>query len=81
MWAGLTTKFDSLLAARFFMGVGGGPADAVAPDVVGEVFFVHERGRVMVCRRTKIVPNIKALLTSFRLFTPSSSPWVLLLDR
>lgn len=58
MWAGLTTKFDSLLAARFFMGVGGGPADAVAPDVVGEVFFVHERGRVMVCRRTKIVPNI-----------------------
>jgi hypothetical protein len=30
------------------MGIGGGPADAVAPDVVGEIFFVHQRGRVMV---------------------------------
>ncbi|KAJ4286845.1 hypothetical protein N0V90_013098 [Kalmusia sp. IMI 367209] len=47
MWAGLATSFSSLLAARFFMGVGGGPADAVAPDVVGEIFFVHQRGRVM----------------------------------
>ncbi|KAF2113755.1 major facilitator superfamily domain-containing protein [Lophiotrema nucula] len=47
MWAGLGKSFDSLLAARFFMGCGGGPADAVAPDVVGEVFFVHQRGRAM----------------------------------
>ncbi|KAF1934590.1 MFS general substrate transporter [Clathrospora elynae] len=45
MWAGLATSFSSLLAARFFMGVGGGPADAVSPDVVGEIFFVHQRGR------------------------------------
>lgn len=48
MWAGLAKSFDSLLAARLFMGIGGGPADAVAPDVVGEVFFVHQRGRAMV---------------------------------
>jgi MFS family permease len=48
MWAGLSTSFNSLLAARLFMGIGGGPADAVAPDVVGEIFFVHQRGRVMV---------------------------------
>jgi len=48
MWAGLAHSFDSLLAARFFMGVGGAPADTVAPDVVGEVFFVHQRGRAMV---------------------------------
>lgn len=50
MWAGLATNFRSLLAARALMGVGGGPADAVAPDVVGEVFFVHQRGRAMVCQ-------------------------------
>lgn len=49
MWAGLATSFDSLLAARIFMGIGGAPADAVSPDVVGEIFFVHERGRAMVC--------------------------------
>ncbi|PSN74358.1 MFS transporter-like protein [Corynespora cassiicola Philippines] len=46
-WAGLATSFESLLAARLFMGIGGGSADAVAPDAVGEVFFVHQRGRAM----------------------------------
>jgi len=25
-----------------------GPADSIAPDVIGEVFFVHERGRAIV---------------------------------
>ncbi|KAF2025610.1 MFS general substrate transporter [Setomelanomma holmii] len=47
MWAGLSTTYDSLLAARIIMGIGGGPADAVSPDVVGEIFFVHQRGRAM----------------------------------
>ncbi|PZD39553.1 AraJ, Arabinose efflux permease [Pyrenophora tritici-repentis] len=47
MWAGLTTEFNSLVAARIFMGIGGGPADAVSPDVVGEIFFVHQRGRAL----------------------------------
>jgi len=48
MWAGLTHNFNSLLAARFFMGVGSGPADTICPDVVGEIYFVHQRGRAMV---------------------------------
>lgn len=48
MWAGLATSFESLLVARLFMGIGGAPADAVSPDVVGEIFFVHQRGRAMV---------------------------------
>jgi MFS family permease len=48
MWAGLSTSFNSLLISRLFMGIGGGPADAVAPDIVGEIFFVHQRGRAMV---------------------------------
>jgi MFS family permease len=48
MWAGLATSFKNLLVARLFMGIGGGPADAVAPDIVGEIFFVHQRGRAMV---------------------------------
>lgn len=48
VWAGLSTSFDSLLAARLFMGIGGGSSDAVSPDVVGEIFFVHERGRALV---------------------------------
>ncbi|EMD89582.1 hypothetical protein COCC4DRAFT_36539 [Bipolaris maydis ATCC 48331] len=47
MWGGLATSFNSLLVARIFMGIGGAPADAVSPDVVGEIFFVHQRGRAM----------------------------------
>ncbi len=65
MWAGLATSFESLLAARFFMGVGVGPADTstcavtfalgralimlVAPNVIGEIYFTHQRGKAMVC--------------------------------
>jgi len=48
MWCGLATSFNSLLAARVVQGCGFGPADTIAPDVVGEVFFVHQRGRAMV---------------------------------
>ncbi|PSN61544.1 MFS general substrate transporter [Corynespora cassiicola Philippines] len=52
LWAKLATSFESLLAARAVMGIGGGPADAVSPDVVGEIFFVHERGRAMAVYNT-----------------------------
>ncbi|KAK5739667.1 hypothetical protein LTR17_005151 [Elasticomyces elasticus] len=47
MWCGLATSFNSLLAARVIQGAGFGPADTIAPDTVGEVFFVHQRGRAM----------------------------------
>jgi MFS family permease len=57
MWAALATSFNSLLVARLFMGIGGGPADAVAPDTVGEIFFVHQRGRAMVSRVRSEHPN------------------------
>lgn len=48
MWGGLAKSFESLLAARFFMGIGEAPSETVSPDVVGEVFFLHQRGRAMV---------------------------------
>lgn len=47
MWAGLAKTFHGLLAARLVMGIASAPADAVSPDVVGEIFFVHQRGRAM----------------------------------
>lgn len=64
MWAGLTENFNSLLAARLFMGIGGGPADAVSPDVVGEIFFVHQRGRAMVSQT--VVESLTSLTMAFR---------------
>ena len=48
MWCGLAKSFSSLLAARFFQGCGGGAADTLAPDIVGEILFVHQRGRGLV---------------------------------
>ncbi|KAL4911355.1 hypothetical protein BDW74DRAFT_164877 [Aspergillus multicolor] len=47
MWAGLAKSFGSLLAARFFMGVGVGPADTIAPNMIGEIYFTHQRGKAM----------------------------------
>ncbi|KAF1816418.1 MFS general substrate transporter [Eremomyces bilateralis CBS 781.70] len=47
MWAGLATSFGSLLAARAFMGVGASVSETLSPAAIGEVFFVHQRGRAM----------------------------------
>lgn len=49
VWCGLATlDFNSLLAARVIQGVGGGPGYAIGPAVIGETFFLHQRGRAMV---------------------------------
>lgn len=48
LWAGVAgSRFNSLLAARMFQGMGGGPSETVAPALIGEVYFVDERGRAM----------------------------------
>jgi MFS family permease len=47
VWCGEAGSYSSLLAGRFFQGMGGGAADTLAPDVVGQIFFVHQRGRAM----------------------------------
>ena len=48
MWAGLATSYNSLMAARIFQGIGSGASETVAPAIVGDVYFLHERGRAMV---------------------------------
>lgn len=47
VWCAVAKSFDSLLVARLFLGISAGPSDTVCPDIVGEVFFVHQRGRAM----------------------------------
>jgi hypothetical protein len=56
LWCGLSTSYSSLLAARFFQGVGGGAADTVPPTMVGDLYFMDERGRAMV-RLTPFPPK------------------------
>lgn len=46
MWCGLAKSFDSLLAARAVQGLAG-TAYTLVPEIVGDVFFIHERGRAM----------------------------------
>lgn len=48
VWCGLATSYESLVVARIFQGIGGAAADTVAPALVGDLYFVHERGRAMV---------------------------------
>ncbi|WAO92645.1 MFS domain-containing protein [Fusarium falciforme] len=47
LWCGLSTSYNSLLAARIFQGIGGAAADSVAPALVGDLYPVHQRGRAM----------------------------------
>ncbi|WPH02269.1 MFS general substrate transporter [Acrodontium crateriforme] len=47
IWCAKATSFNSLLAARVFQGVGEATSDTLAPDCVGRLFFVHQRGRAM----------------------------------
>lgn len=50
VWCGLASNYDSLLAARIFQGIGAAAADTVAPAVIGDVYFVDERGRALVSK-------------------------------
>ncbi|KAK4119831.1 MFS general substrate transporter [Parathielavia appendiculata] len=47
VWCARAESFGSLLAARILQGAGGGAADTVAPALIGDLFFIHERGRAM----------------------------------
>lgn len=40
--------FNRTLAIRIFQGLGSSASETVTPAVVGDLFFVHERGRWMV---------------------------------
>ncbi len=48
VWCACAKSFDSLIAARIFQAMGGGAAETVAPGLIGELYFIHERGRAMV---------------------------------
>jgi MFS family permease len=47
-WSFKATTFGSLLAARMLSGFAAAAGDATVPAVVADIFFVHERGFVMM---------------------------------
>lgn len=48
IWCGLADSYPSLLAARALQGASSGPVYTFAPEITGEIFFLHERGRTLV---------------------------------
>ncbi|KAK1532883.1 major facilitator superfamily transporter [Colletotrichum costaricense] len=43
----VSTTYNGVLVSRLFQGIGAGASESVAPALIGEVFFVDERGRAM----------------------------------
>ncbi|KAI1848397.1 hypothetical protein JX265_008821 [Neoarthrinium moseri] len=47
LWCAVAPTYDSLLAARLFQGLGNAAAETVSPALIGDVYFMDERGRAM----------------------------------
>jgi hypothetical protein len=56
--------FNTTLIIRIFQGIGSSASETVTPAVVGDLFFVHERGTWMV--RPSLQYRIRPLLTHLR---------------
>lgn len=48
IWCAVATSFQSMLAARTIFGFAGAGPEIVAPLILADIFFLHERGAVMV---------------------------------
>ncbi|APA06943.1 hypothetical protein SS1G_04394 [Sclerotinia sclerotiorum 1980 UF-70] len=46
-WGGASKSYASLLWARIFQGIGTAPFEALVNATVGDIYFVHERGKRM----------------------------------
>ncbi|KAH8201693.1 hypothetical protein TruAng_004131 [Truncatella angustata] len=71
MWCGFATNYDSLLAARIFQGMASAAADTVAPALIGDVYFMDERGRAMTVYTVCLVigPIIGGIAGGYIAFT------------
>lgn len=47
IWAGFAKSYGSELAARLLTGIGAGAPELVAPLTLTDIFFLHQRGRIM----------------------------------
>ncbi|KAI9650230.1 hypothetical protein NHQ30_000243 [Ciborinia camelliae] len=46
-WGGASKSYGSLVWARIFQGIGTAPFEALVTATVGDIYFVHERGKRM----------------------------------
>jgi MFS family permease len=46
-WSAVATSYASELASRIMVGFSAGASECIAPITLAEIFFLHERGKVM----------------------------------
>lgn len=56
--AGSTHSYASFLAARILMGFSSEAAEIVAPLSIADIFFLHERGLIMVMYNVALVAEV-----------------------
>ncbi|TLD25298.1 hypothetical protein PspLS_05444 [Pyricularia sp. CBS 133598] len=47
VWLVFEKSYNGFLAGRILMGVGAGAAETIAPISIADIFFLHERGKIM----------------------------------
>jgi MFS family permease len=47
IWAACSRSYGSMLGARLLTGIAAGAPELVAPLTLTDIFFLHQRGRVM----------------------------------
>ncbi|KAL2844129.1 major facilitator superfamily domain-containing protein [Aspergillus pseudoustus] len=54
IWCAVATGYNSLLAARCVLGFAAASGESLVPEIVADIFFVHERGTMMSIYATLI---------------------------
>ncbi|KAK9449627.1 MFS general substrate transporter [Limtongia smithiae] len=67
VWGAKANSYGSMLGARAVMGISNGPPEAVVAGVIGDLFFLHERGfySSMWNMSQLIATNISPLIPAF----------------
>lgn len=74
IWAACTYSYGSFLAARILMGFGSGAAETMAPVLIADIFFLHERGFIMAMYSAALVCGVSGGIIIDGLIT-INHPW------
>ncbi|KAJ5317840.1 Major facilitator superfamily domain general substrate transporter [Penicillium antarcticum] len=82
IWCALAKSFDSLLAARIVLGFAAAAGESIVPEIVADLFFLHERATMMsiyvifISGGTAIGPLIAGFMVQYAAQTWRSYFWL-----
>ncbi|KAJ5813309.1 Major facilitator superfamily domain general substrate transporter [Penicillium pulvis] len=82
IWCALAKSFDSLLAARIVLGFAAAAGESIVPELVADIFFLHERATmmaiyvIMISGGSAIGPLIAGFMVQFTAQTWRSYFWL-----